>query len=287
MAIHPSRVSLQIKFCRYCCHDKDWHENKTKMDYTVWNLEQGALVIEINHKIMTASSGDILFFHPGDTYTAYSADDCCNFLVTFFTYDDGNGRDPLTLHNSAGIYSGAPFRELSDSLCQTFFRSCHSPTTVPLQMYAQFLSFLSALFPYFGTQRAFHDQPGEPPALKINELLSWIDARVEQKIPVRELAAFMGMSEKYFIQFFHAHTGYSPKQYMIRRRMEHSAALLSDPALTVSQIAQILHFSDSYAFSKAFKKYYGESPGAFRKIYQKEPDKAHFCRPVQVHANML
>ncbi len=270
MELYPSRVSLQIKFCRYCCHDVDWHETKTKIDYTVWNIVQGSLVIEMNHKKMTASKGDILFFHPGDTYTAYSDGDGCNFLVTFFTYDDGNGRDPLKLYNSAGVYSGAQIRELSDALCQTFFHSCHNPTAVPLQMYAQFLSFLSALFPYFGTQCAFHEQPGKAPMLKIHELLAWIDARIEQNIPVSELAAFMGMSEKYFIQFFHTHTGYSPKQYMIRRRMEHAASLLADSALTISQIAQMLHFSDSYAFSKAFKKYYGESPGAFRKIYRKE-----------------
>ena len=77
----------------------------------------------------------------------------------------------------------------------------------------------------------------------------------------------MGMSEKYFIQFFHSHTGYSPKQYRIHQRMNYSVKLLADPANTLAHIAMRLHFSDQYAFSKAFKKYYGEAPGAFRKQY--------------------
>lgn len=34
---------------------------------------------------------------------------------------------------------------------------------------------------------------------------------------------------------------------------------------SISEIANRLHFSDQYSFTKSFKKYYGETPGRFRK----------------------
>ena len=75
----------------------------------------------------------------------------------------------------------------------------------------------------------------------------------------------MGMSEKYFIQYFHIHTGTSPKQYLVEKRMKHALLLLANPVNSLTYTAARLGYSDQYAFSKAFKKYYGEAPSSFRK----------------------
>lgn len=267
MEMKLSHISLHIKFCRFCCHNADWRETKTKTDYTIWNIYKGSLIIEINNKKMSASEGDILFFHPGDTYTAFCNGDCCNFLVTFFTFDTGNCVDVFRQYNSAGIYSVPALKEISDGFCRKFLDNYENITAVPMKLYALFLMFLSELFPYFGTQDCFYEQPVKALALKMNRLLAYIDENIEKKISIKELASYIGMSEKYFIHFFHSHTGYSPKQYMINQRMNYSVSLLSDPALTLSEIALKMDFSDQYAFSKAFKKYYGEAPDIFRKHY--------------------
>lgn len=79
------------------------------------------------------------------------------------------------------------------------------------------------------------------------------------------MAEFMSMSEKYFSGYFHFHIGMSPKQYLTKCRMTHAIQLLSDPDNSISEIAGRLHFSDQYSFTKSFKKYYGETPGKFRK----------------------
>ncbi len=266
MELTPASLSLRIKFCRFCCHDADWHEAKTKTDYTIWNIDEGALILEINGKRIAASAGDAILFHPGDSYSAFCNGNCCNFLVTFFTLEAGNCPDIFKQCNSAGVYSADAVRQASKRFCRAYLDACEN-TAASLRLYALFLSFLAELFPYLGTQDCFYAQPDKIPPQKINCLLAYIEAHIEKNIPVKELAALMGMSEKYFIQFFHAHIGYSPKQYMTSRRMEYCLGLLSDERLTVSEIAARLQFSDRYAFSKAFKKYYGEAPGAFRRHY--------------------
>lgn len=267
MEIWPAHLSMHIKFCHFCFHGRDWKETKTKIDYTLWNLYEGSLSLEIDGQKMTASAGDVLFFHPGDTYTAFCNGDCCNFLVTFFIFDTGNCIDIFKKHNSAGIYSTTALKEHSDSFCRNFLDNHRHSDTVSLHLYALFLSFLTELIPLFDTQERFHIQPARTPDLKLNRLLDYMEDNMEKNISVSELASIMGMSEKYFIQYFHSHTGSSPKQYRIRQRMNHSVRLLADPGLTLSEIAFRMDYSDQYAFSKAFKAYYGESPGTFRKHF--------------------
>ncbi len=267
MEFHPSRLSLHIKFCHYCRHGADWTETKTKIDYTLWNIHRGGLSMEIGGRTLTASQGDVLLFHPGDTYTASCIGECCDFLVTFFTLDLGNSLDIFKRCNSAGIYGSEKVRDASRKLCGAFLEIGPDACALSLELYALFLTFLSKFLPCLGTQERFYERPASPPPLKINRLFTYLEENVEKNISVGEMASFMGMSEKYFIQYFHSHTGYSPKQYLINLRMSHSARLLSDADLTLSQIALRLDFSDQYAFSKAFKKYYGEAPGTFRKHF--------------------
>ena len=154
-----SRISLQIKFCHYCRHNADWRETKTKADYTIWNIHRGSLVIQIGEKELTASEGDVLFFHPGDSYTAFSRGECCHFLATFFTFDTGNSLDLFKQCNSAGVYSDAELRNASHALCRFFLDICGNTHAVPLDMYAVFLFFLARFSHVLAHSAAFMTPP--------------------------------------------------------------------------------------------------------------------------------
>lgn len=267
MDIHLTNLSLNIKFCRYCYHDANWHESKTKSDYTIWNIHEGSMIIEINGKVLTASVGDVLLFKPGESYQAYSTDRCCNFLVTFFSIDTGNYTNILESSNVSGLYSHPKLKLLSNKFCEEYLDSFQMLLSPSLKTYAAFFSFFAHLTDYFGTQIPFQDKFTEIPVLKIHKLLTYMDEHITENIPIKDLAAFMRMSEKYFINYFHAHIGKSPKQYLMDSRMNYSLSLLADSNNSLADIASMLNYSDQYAFAKAFKKYYGEAPGSFRKHY--------------------
>ena len=72
-----SNLSLYIKLHRFIHHDKTWHEHKTKNNYTIWNIYEGNIWIEINQQIYKVSAGDV----PGDTYKAYTDESGCSFLI--------------------------------------------------------------------------------------------------------------------------------------------------------------------------------------------------------------
>ena len=71
------------------------------------------------------------------------------------------------------------------------------------------------------------------------------------------------MSEFHFFRSFKQAFGYSPYQYMMKKRLEH-ATLLINKDETFTTIALKCGFPDLFTFSKAFKRAYGSSPSSYK-----------------------
>lgn len=80
-----------------------------------------------------------------------------------------------------------------------------------------------------------------------------------------ELSASAGLSPKYFGKMFSLEFGIPPQTYMRKKILARSLPLLSDTDMTLEEIASELGYGDSYSYSKAFRKFYGISPGKVRK----------------------
>ncbi len=85
----------------------------------------------------------------------------------------------------------------------------------------------------------------------------------DSNMSISEIAARCGVSECYFRKLFREYSGESPMDFRQHHRIEKAKLLLTDEYYTVGDIANELHFSDIYHFSKTFKKYCGVSPNQF------------------------
>jgi AraC-like DNA-binding protein/quercetin dioxygenase-like cupin family protein len=65
-----------------------------------------------------------------------------------------------------------------------------------------------------------------------------------------------------FAKFHHQ----SPYQYLTLLKMRHAAHRLETPGVLVKQVANELHFSDAFQFSRTFKRMLGVSPRQFMQI---------------------
>lgn len=63
---------------------------------------------------------------------------------------------------------------------------------------------------------------------------------------------------------FHAHVGQSPKAYITELRLETATRLLRDSDLRVWQIAELVGYSGLAVFGKAFARWAGVRPAAYR-----------------------
>lgn len=81
-----------------------------------------------------------------------------------------------------------------------------------------------------------------------------------------EMAKRLNVSEDHFIRLFRDIVGTSPQRYLQQLRHREAKRLLGGTDLKIEQIGRRLGYEDLHNFSKAFKKWQGISPGAYRKL---------------------
>lgn len=101
----------------------------------------------------------------------------------------------------------------------------------------------------------------------INRMLVHIRQHIHQpeKLRVDHLAASFNLSANYVGEYFRKFTGESLQHYITQYKIKLVQQRLAYSALTVSQIADELGFTDESHLSRQFKKHSGVSPLEYRK----------------------
>lgn len=77
-------------------------------------------------------------------------------------------------------------------------------------------------------------------------------------------ASELGIHDKYLSQVLKEKTGRTARSYIIQMVILEAKVLLDRPDLNIQQIADELHFSNPFHFSRFFKKYTSVTPSAYR-----------------------
>ncbi|NMA31624.1 MAG: helix-turn-helix transcriptional regulator [Candidatus Methanofastidiosa archaeon] len=93
---------------------------------------------------------------------------------------------------------------------------------------------------------------------------NYIDQYFTTKIDFDELASSAGYCKEHFRLLFKKQTGYSPKEYILSKRLDYSKKLLAETSLPLSQIGTLAGFSEYSQFSIFFKLKTGISPSKYR-----------------------
>ena len=93
----------------------------------------------------------------------------------------------------------------------------------------------------------------------------YIDKNIGSNITVDDLADLLHCSKFYFLREFKKLMGITPYQYLMSKRLEQAAALLSSPQSSIAAIGLELGFNDQSHFTRAFKNQFGVTPGQFQK----------------------
>ncbi len=96
------------------------------------------------------------------------------------------------------------------------------------------------------------------------KIKQYIEANIDSDISVTSIAKQFYLSETHVIRIFREKFGITPKQYILKAKIEASKILLLDTSLQIKEIAMTYHFADSYHFSHTFKRFVGVSPEKFR-----------------------
>lgn len=99
---------------------------------------------------------------------------------------------------------------------------------------------------------------------RIAELTARLASDASDLPTVTDLAKQIGLGMGHFSRVFRRITGQSPKEFLIRSRLDRARHFLRETAMSVTEIADHLGYADVYFFSRQFKQKTGLSPLAYR-----------------------
>ena len=102
----------------------------------------------------------------------------------------------------------------------------------------------------------------------------FIDSGLSYDMTLDDIVRHFYLNKSYIISIFSGKYGYTPKQYILDRKMQAARTMLEEDYDTIAEIADTLHFSSSQHFSASFKKSTGVSPDAYRKAFRKKQQAA-------------
>jgi AraC-like DNA-binding protein len=104
----------------------------------------------------------------------------------------------------------------------------------------------------------------------VGKLRSFIEAKLELPITVRDLARLVGLSEFYFARTFRRSFHEAPHAYITRRRIERAQALMLSSCASLAQIAMDCGLCDQSHFTRVFRRVVGNSPAKWRRGHMTE-----------------
>lgn len=103
--------------------------------------------------------------------------------------------------------------------------------------------------------------------VRIARSLRLMRDRPNEHWTVPRLAAAVSMSRSAFSERFRAATGETPMQHLTRYRMARAAEYLKATDAGVREIAHLTGYDSEVSVTKAFKRQFGMSPGAYRRAH--------------------
>ena len=98
----------------------------------------------------------------------------------------------------------------------------------------------------------------------VSTAVKFINDNYCRSITVADAAASCCISAHYLSNIFKDELGFPPQKYLLNVRMSRAVDLLAMENLSISDIANSVGYPDVLAFSKIFRKFFGESPSSYR-----------------------
>lgn len=244
----------------YTRFDLEWSSNgKRECDY----LHHIDLAMSGERQVIhEARSVDVLpgnaYFFPGNTLVERRCSSPGTVLYLSFRCEWLPGVDPLMDWEERtpiriGKFNARDWKPL------IMGNACEDVNLL-LKLEVQVYRWMAEILPAMGTLISNHLKTHA----RYIKVFDAIEAKLGADLRISELAKLHGSSIHAFSVLFSDHTGITPKEYLNRRLNQEAIQLVMGTDLKIKEIAERLHFTDEYYFSRFFQKLNGVPPFKYR-----------------------
>jgi len=222
-------------------------------DYDFWYVLDGAGELALANETISLKAGVCLVFRPGDKPRA--TQDPVRRLVVFAAHFDIGKNAPLPARLNR--VRDTPFLNALAYHCAA---AGHRGGTLCTEQSNLHLRQMLLLLLQENSEPA-----PSPVDLAMREVIDSIEREPGRRWSVDTLARQAHLSRSQFTRRFTSITGLPPNRFLVIVRMARARQLIEETTMTLSQIADALHYRDVYFFSRQFKQFSGMPPGNLRK----------------------
>ena len=239
MIYNFDNLSFQVLMVDRYFHNKGFFEVSARPFSALSFRVSGSGAFEIGNKRIVTQKGDVLFLPANTPYKVeYSSSES---IVVHFEQCNYFESENICLENIAKI--GLLFNRLLESWSEK--RSVNQAKSIIYEI----------------LEKIDRDKRISLSDSAFNRCVQYIDAHFfESTLDINTVCNIGFISASSLQRAFNAHFGISPKQYLLKLRMNRALELLAEKELSVKEIAFACGFKDEKYFSRAFKNKYGYPP---------------------------
>lgn len=231
-------------------------------DFLVWCVLDGVGTAWIKGREMPLGPGTCLLLEPGSALTA-THDPKRRLRVFYMHLDflDAQGRvltaDEVTLPAMPVVVNDlSVFEPLTRQVV-----AGHRAGTATGRLQRDFALRLA----FLQIHEAVQSHPARSDGTKLAAVLLAVNENPGLAWTVPDIAAQAGLSVSQTARRIRELTGQSPREYVIRARVERARRLMEESAMSLKQIAESLGYTDIYFFHRQFKAIAGQTPARWRR----------------------
>lgn len=225
----------------------------------------------IHDKKHTVRQGDMLIYNAGVVHDEVPDAEASvgSYCIAIGGLHMPGLRENALISDDAGyIFPTGDHFEAMRTICEMMFKSLSSgePRAEAFCHSLMHALLVKALTVVAGKEAEKEEAVEEPDVLGLR-IKKYIDEHFTEPITLQSIGSALYISPYYLSHVFKEMSGYSPMQYLLRRRIGEAQTLLLTTDYSITMIAGMVGYDTHSYFNSQFTKHVGMSPMKYRQNY--------------------